>query len=71
MPLVKVTFQIDDNEWPKLKLTGERFGPNGERSAFDQKMIYDQAYAQFENTIHNQLRPMVDALVARRKQPRT
>jgi hypothetical protein len=66
--LARVTFSIDDTAWPKLKITGERISPTGDRVAFDDKQQYDLAYGCFENTLHNQLRLAVAGIIERRKQ---
>jgi len=65
--ITRVEFTIDDNHWPKLSITGQRVTTRGERAAFDQKMQYDLAYSQFENLLHNQLRPAIQELIERRK----
>jgi len=65
--ITRVSFSIDDTQWPRLHITGERVSSTGERTAFEQKVLYDQAYLQFENTLHNQLRPSVDEIISRRK----
>lgn len=65
--LTRLTLTIDDNHWPKLHIAGARESTQGEKFAFDQKVLYDQAYLQFENLLHNQLRPLVDEIIRRRR----
>ena len=65
--ITRITLTIDDQQWPKLHLAGERVGHTGDRTAFDQKVQYDLAYSQFENLLHNQLRPAVSEIIERRK----
>lgn len=65
--LTRITLTIDDTSWPKLHIAGLREGTQGDKVTFDQKIIFDQAYLQFENLLHNQLRPLVDELIRRRK----
>jgi hypothetical protein len=65
--LTRITLAIDDQSWPKLHISGERVGATGNRTAFEQKVQYDQAYMQFENLVHNQLRPVVTEIIERRK----
>lgn len=64
----KVSFTVDDAQWPKLQIVGELETERGQRIAFVQKVLYDQAYLQFENLLHNQLRQAVQLLIERRKQ---
>jgi hypothetical protein len=66
--ITRVSFTIDDTRWPKLHLAGDRVGHTGLRTAFSQDVQYDLAYSQFENLIHNQLRPATQELIDRRKQ---
>lgn len=68
MSMTRITLTIDDSLWPKLHIAGERVGAQGQRTAFDQKVQYDLSYTQFENLVHNQLRPAVQELIDRRKQ---
>jgi len=65
--LTRVTLTIDDQSWPKLHLSGERADTQGGRTVVDQKVQYDLAYSQFENALHNLLRPAVSEIVDRRK----
>lgn len=67
MPQTRVTFTIDDDLWPKLKIVGERMTDRGDRIAFIERAQYDLAYSQFENLVHNQLRPAVQQIIERRK----
>jgi hypothetical protein len=60
--IVRFEFSIDDTLWPKLSLSGTRFGTTGERTAFSEKQQYDLAYGAFENALHNQLRPAVEEI---------
>lgn len=66
MPLVRLTFSIDDDQWPKLHIAGERTDSRGGRVAFGNKQQYDLAYTAFENDLHNQLRPLVAELIERK-----
>ena len=66
--LTRLELTIDDQEWPKLHLAGKRVSTTGTPSAFDHKVQYDLAYNQFENDLHNQLRPAVNEIIERRKQ---
>lgn len=66
--ITRITLTIDDQTWPKLHIAGDRVGHTGTRTAFEQKVLYDQAYLQFENLMHNQLRPAVQEIIDRRKQ---
>ena len=67
MALSRLTITIDDNFWPKLHIAGDRVSSTGDRVAFDEKQTYDLAYTAFENTVHNQLRPLVEEIIRRRK----
>lgn len=62
----KLEVMIDDRLWPKLQLTAVRTSVTGAKNALSSTWIYDGAYSQFENVLHNQLRPMVESLVKRR-----
>lgn len=64
--MVHLELSIDDTQWPKLKLVIQSSDVNGQKSATTQTVMYDQAYSQFENTVHNFLRPIVDSLTKRR-----
>lgn len=66
MALVRLSLSIDDQQWPKLHIAGERIDASGGRVAFDHKQQYDLAYGAFENTLHNQLRPLVNELIERK-----
>ena len=66
--LTRVEFTIDDTQWPKLSIAGTRVGTQGGKTVFDQRVQYDLAYSQFENLVHNQLRPAVQEIIERRKQ---
>lgn len=65
--LTRVEFTIDDTQWPKLHIAGQRTSTRGEKTVFDQKAQYDLAYTQFENAVHNALRPAVTEIVERHK----
>ena len=65
--ITRVEFTIDDTQWPKLHITGQRVSTTGAKTAFDKRDQYDLAYSQFENLVHNQLRPAVQELIERRK----
>lgn len=65
--LNRIQLTIDDTQWPKLHISGVRENTQGSKTVFDQKVFYDQAYLQFENVLHNQLRPLVEELIQRRK----
>jgi hypothetical protein len=67
--LVRLNLSIDDDQWPKLHIAGERMDSRGGRVAFDDRMQYDLAYTRFENTLHNQLRPLVAELIERKLGP--
>lgn len=64
--MVRMEVAIDDQLWPKLKILITRTGLTGEKSSFSRQFQYDGAYSQFENDLHNHLRPMIDELVKRR-----
>jgi hypothetical protein len=66
LALVRLSLSIDDQQWPKLHIAGERVDASGGRVAFDDKMQYDLAYTRFENTLHNQLRPLVQEIIERK-----
>lgn len=65
--LNRLQLTIDDTQWPKLHISGSREDSQGGKVAFDQKVFFDQAYLQFENLLHNQLRPLVEEIIKRRK----
>jgi hypothetical protein len=64
--MVRMEVTIDDRQWPKLSLLINRTGLSGQRTVHTRQFQYDGAYSQFENDLHNQLRPMIDELVKRR-----
>lgn len=66
--ITRISLSIDDARWPKLHLTGVREGTTGDKNVIDHSVQYDLAYIQFENDLHNMLRPAVSELVERRKQ---
>jgi hypothetical protein len=64
--MVRLEVAIDDVLWPKLKLVLIRTDLDGQKTSLVKQWIYDGAYNQFENDIHNHLRPMVEQLINRR-----
>jgi hypothetical protein len=64
--MVKLEVSIDDQKWPKLKMTLTRTDINGQKHVLQNERQYDGAYSQFENDLHNHLRPMIEQLVKRR-----
>lgn len=64
--MVKLDVAIDDRLWPKLTIVITRTDLNGRKHVQTRTHIYDSAYTQFENDLHNHLRPMVDQLISRR-----
>lgn len=64
--ITKVSFSIDDNQWPKLHIAIERVTSTGARFISESKQQYDLAYGAFENELHNALRPAVAEIVERR-----
>lgn len=66
--MTRVSFSIDDTQWPRLHIAGERISSTGEHVAFEHKEMFDRAYLQFENLLHNHLRPAVEDVISRRKQ---
>lgn len=66
----KLEIIIYDDQWPKLRLVGTYTTPTGEACHFDAKVNYDRAYTQFEGSLHNALRKVVDAVISRRKSTR-
>lgn len=64
--MVRIEIAIDDQQWPKLKMVINRTDVDGQRVALTNSRQYDQAYNQFENDVHNHLRPAVDQLIKRR-----
>ena len=65
----ELTFRVYDDMWPKLRIVGEWRGPGGNRVIFEERAQYDVAYLKFEGALHNQLRPLIEAVIARRKNP--
>lgn len=68
--MVRMEVVIDDVKWPKLKMVVTRSDLNGSKTGFVREWQYDGAYSQFENDLHNNLRPMVEQLVSRRMNKR-
>lgn len=64
--MVKMEVSIDDQKWPKLKMVLTRTNLDGQKSVMAKEWLYDGAYSQFENDLHNHLRPMIEQLVKRR-----
>jgi hypothetical protein len=64
--MVRLEVSIDDTLWPNLRLVVNRTNYDGSKQALTRNVQYDQAYSQFENDLHNHLRPMVDQLIKRR-----
>lgn len=64
--MVRIEVSIDDVQWPKLKMVLVRTDLNGQKHALTKSWIYDGAYNQFENDLHNHLRPIVEQLINRR-----
>lgn len=64
--MVKLEIMIDDTNWPHLKMVCTRSGLQGDRAATTDRAQYDTAYTQFENVLHNHLRPMITELNNRR-----
>ena len=64
--MVRIEAVIDDRQWPKLSIVITRTNLDGTRAASQRSFLYDGAYSQFENDLHNQLRPAVDQLIQRR-----
>ncbi len=67
--MVRLTITIDDQKWPKVRMTATREGLNGEKTAIVAESMYDTAYTVFENAVHNQLRPMIGEITGRRLGP--
>lgn len=67
--MAKLEIEIFDDLWPKLRLVGMIKFDNGQRTPFDEKVNYDQAYMKFEGTLHNMLRPLINNVIDRRKNP--
>lgn len=57
---------ITDDRWPKLTIIIRRETDSGP-VVFQESFQYDGAYTQFEAALHNQLRPMVEQIIKRRK----
>jgi hypothetical protein len=68
--MVRMEVVIDDTKWPKLRIVIQRSTLNGTKTGFTREHLYDTSYSQFENDLHNNLRPMVEELVARRMNTR-
>lgn len=68
--MVRLELAIDDQQWPKLKMVLTRTDVDGQKHALVKIWVYDGAYNQFENDVHNHLRPMVEQLIKRRLDPR-
>jgi hypothetical protein len=68
--MVRMEVVIDDTKWPKLKMVITRTSLNGTKTGIVKEWMYDGAYSQFENDLHNNLRPMVSELVDRRMNKR-
>jgi hypothetical protein len=64
--MVRLEVSIDDTLWPQLKIVLLRTNLDGTKVSFIRKFQYDGAYSQFENDLHNHLRPMVEQLTSRR-----
>lgn len=62
----QLTFDVIDDCWPKLRVVAVVKLPDGRQLVFEDKVLYDQAYNKFENTLHNALRPLIEAVVKRR-----
>lgn len=67
--MAKLEIEIFDDLWPKLRLVGTIRHNNGQSTHFDEKVLYDQAYSKFEGTLHNMLRPLINNVIDRRKNP--
>jgi hypothetical protein len=68
---ITISITIFDDKWPNLTLVGRREGNCGVSAAITSNQQYDLAYNKFENDLHNLLRPAVDALITRRKGPKS
>lgn len=64
--MVRLEVAIDDQRWPQLKLVLTRTDLDGQKHVLTNTRQYDGAYNQFENDLHNHLRPMVEQLIKRR-----
>lgn len=66
--MVKLEVTIDDSKWPKLTIVAVSQLASGPKTT-KLDWLYDTSYSQFENTLHNHLRPMVEEVVKRRLNP--
>jgi len=65
--LAKLEVEILTVNWPKLTIVAKATDDNGISKVLQNKVPYDQAYSQFENDLHNLLRPLVDTTIQKRK----
>jgi len=68
---IQITLTISDERWPELTAVVQRSGTLGTAAAVTARQQYDLAFGKFETLFTNQLRPAVDALIARRKGPKS
>lgn len=66
--MLKLEITIHDQLWPMVVITAQRESYANGRLVFQEKVQYDLAYGKAENMVHNQLKPMVEELINRRKQ---
>lgn len=64
--MAKLEITITDINWPSLTMSGRATDDNGQVRVIANKVKYDQAYTQFENDLHNVLRPLIETTIQRR-----
>jgi hypothetical protein len=69
--MLKLEVIIHDSEWPKMVITVNRESYAQGQITTQEKIQYDLCYDKAEVMVHNQLRPMVNELIARRKRGQT
>lgn len=65
--MAEITITINDNSWPKLQMVVKAIDAFGKPILLETKQTYDLAYGNFENAIHNVLKPVVDSVVQSKK----
>lgn len=65
--MAKIELDILDVNWPRLTLVGSVTDANGVPQLINERVPFDQAYSQFENTMHNVLRRAVESTIQKRK----
>lgn len=66
--MLKLEIVVHDQQWPQVVITTTRESYGQGRVVTQDKVQYDLAYGKAEGMVHNQLKPMVEEIINRRKQ---